>query len=225
LKINEKKFINNKLNNAENNIKKTMEILNEKYDSKNNSFSGIMQNLSKAKEIMKERGMIKTYKNKIDKLFDTEGFKIIKCKKNGDCFYHALSKALNISINELRSIVSSNIKQEHFDFWKEIWDSTLSEEYDFMENVFDLNSLKNIVLTSDFWGEEVSINILQNHFKIGLIIIDSITNDIITKFKISDCDRFILLNFKGMHYDLIKYDNRIIFDKLTIPNCVLEKLY
>ena len=94
-----------------------------------------------------------------------------------------------------------------------------------MENVFDLNSLKNIVLTNDFWGEEVSINILQNHFKIGLIIIDSITNDIITKFKISDCDRFILLNFKGMHYDLIKYDNRIIFDKLTIPNCVLEKLY
>ena len=236
LKMSEKKFINNKLKNAQGTIKKTMEILGEKNEnSDNKSVKDIIKNLIKAKNIMQERGIISKdnsnslnkptpYKNKIDKLFNTNGFKTVKCKKNGNCFFQALSIALNVSINELRNIVSKNITHEQFSFWKEIWESTESEEFDFMDNINSIYSLREIILTNDFWGEEVSINILQKHFNVGLIIIDSVTNDVVTKFKFSNTNKYIILNFKGVHYDLVKYDNAVLFDKLTLPAGVIGKL-
>lgn len=246
LKMSEQKFINSKLKNAQKNLDKTMEIFEEKeHKSKkkrSNSVEDILKNLEKATEIMKKKGILpqefdatksnrsnncdktKKYKNKIEKLFDSCGFKTVKCKKNGECFFQSVSIALNKPITELREIVSKNITYQQFSFWKEIWEATENEEFDFMEGINTIDELREVILTTDFWGEEVSINILQNHFNLGMIIIDSVTNNVVKNFKFSDTNKYIILNFTGIHYDLVKYNNIALFNKITLPVCVLNKI-
>ena len=159
-----------------------------------------------------------SYKNKVEKILKLTGCKIINSPHNGDCFFKAISKALKIKSEVLRKDVSENITIEHLNFWKEIWENTLSEEFDFMCDVNTIKELREKIKTNEFWGEEVSIEILQKKYNLGIIIIDGITEKIFKNFDISDDKEYIILYYNKNHYNLIKYNNLLIFNNNNLPN-------
>ena len=164
------------------------------------------------------------YRNKIDKIFNTKGFRIIKMKKDGNCFFNAVAYATNNKMEFLRKIVSDNIDSNQYKMLKNLWESTGSVEYEYMDYVDDLQGLKEIIMEDIFWGEEISISIIQEKLNLVLILIDGITESIYTNYKENDITKYLILYYTGDHYNLVEYNGVKSFTKNNLPEAVLIKI-
>ena len=116
-------------------------------------------------------------------------------------------------------------------------------EYKYMENVDNVEAFKTIIKTCKFWGETWAISTLERILNIKLILlsrenykegdIDNVMqcgqlNDIILQNRGSFEPRhYIIIDYNGYHFQLIKYKRRGIFAFKEIPydlkHLILEK--
>ena len=108
------------------------------------------------------------------------------------------------------------------------------ENYKFMKNIDSLEELKNFIKTSSYWADEWAIGELEIILKTKFIIFmednyvkkdllnvlqcqNSDINEQIEKNNNFDVKYYIMLNYGGSHYKLIKYKNKSIFTFDEIP--------
>jgi predicted NAD-dependent protein-ADP-ribosyltransferase YbiA (DUF1768 family) len=108
------------------------------------------------------------------------------------------------------------------------------ENYKFMKNINSLEELKNFIKTSSYWADEWAIGELEIILKTKFIIFmednyvrkdllnvlqcqNSDINEQIERNNNFDVKYYIMLNYGGLHYKLIKYKNKSIFTFDEIP--------
>jgi predicted NAD-dependent protein-ADP-ribosyltransferase YbiA (DUF1768 family) len=108
------------------------------------------------------------------------------------------------------------------------------ENYKFMENINSLEELKNFIKTSSYWADEWAIGELEIILKTKFLIFmednyirkdllnvlqcqNSDINEQIERNNNFDVKYYIMLNYGGLHYKLIKYKNKSIFTFDEIP--------
>ena len=111
-------------------------------------------------------------------------------------------------------------------------------EVKFMKGIKNKEALKKKMKTCDFWGETWSISTLERVMNIKLILFSEeayenkdfdnvlqcgqLNDDILEKKGIFRPNYYILTEYNGYHYKLIKYDNKENFSFLEIPNKIKE---
>jgi predicted NAD-dependent protein-ADP-ribosyltransferase YbiA (DUF1768 family) len=130
------------------------------------------------------------------------------------------NKILRIEINNLKNVYQM-LKQA-------------IENYDFMKNIHSLEELKNFIKRSSYWADEWAIGELEIILKTKFIIFlednyarkdllnviqcqSSYINEQIERNNKFDVKYYIMLNYGGSHYKLIKYKNKSIFTFDEIP--------
>lgn len=108
------------------------------------------------------------------------------------------------------------------------------ENYKFMKNIDSLEELKNFIKTSSYWADEWAIGELEIILKTKFIIFmedNYIRKDLLNVLQCQNSDikeqieknnnfdvkYYIMLNYGGSHYKLIKYKNKSIFTFDEIP--------
>lgn len=157
-----------------------------------------------------------------------DNFDIVHVSGNGDCFFTATQKALEsptckVTVAKLRSIVAQNITEQiflnYFTIWKDAQkenDAELMMRFMFMQGVENLETLKRVIQTSRFWGNETAISILENALCIKFIIFSQ-RKFVSKQFPCIECSEiieekinpqwYILLEYDGVHYNLVKYND------------------
>lgn len=178
------------------------------------------------------------YKN----LYDDNISQIINIKNEHDLRKKELEElkkklSTNISRTEKVEIIErskvlktemSNLKEESTLYKNYI------ENYKFMKNINTLEQLKDYIKTSNYWADEWAIGELEIMLKVKFIIFlednynngdllnviqcqnSSISEEIERKGNF-DVKYYILLNYGGSHYKLIKYKTKSIFLFSEIP--------
>ena len=111
-------------------------------------------------------------------------------------------------------------------------------EVKFMKGIKNKEALKKKMKTCDFWGETWSISTLERVMNIKLILFSEeayenkdfdnvlqcgqLNDDILEKKGIFRPNYYILAEYNGYHYKLIKYDNKEHFSFTEIPNKIKE---
>lgn len=108
------------------------------------------------------------------------------------------------------------------------------ENYKFMKHIKSLEELKNFIKTSSYWADEWAIGQLEIILKIKFIIflednylrkdllnvLQCQNSEVSEQIEINnnfDVKYYIMLNYGGSHYKLIKYKNKSIFTFDEIP--------
>ncbi len=111
-------------------------------------------------------------------------------------------------------------------------------EVKFMKGIKNKEGLKKKMKTCEFWGETWSISTLERVMNIKLILFSEeayenkdfdnvlqcgqLNDDILEKKGIFRPNYYILTEYNGYHYKLIKYDNKEHFSFAEIPNKIKE---
>jgi len=111
-------------------------------------------------------------------------------------------------------------------------------EVKFMKGIKNKEALKKKMKTCEFWGETWSISTLERVMNIKLILFSEeayenkdfdnvlqcgqLNDDILEKKGIFRPNYYILTEYNGYHYKLIKYDNKEHFSFAEIPNKIKE---
>jgi len=111
-------------------------------------------------------------------------------------------------------------------------------EVKFMKGIKNKDALKKKMKTCEFWGETWSISTLERVMNIKLILFSEeayenkdfdnvlqcgqLNDDILEKKGIFRPNYYILAEYNGYHYKLIKYDNKEHFSFSEIPNKIKE---
>ncbi len=111
--------------------------------------------------------------------------------------------------------------------------SLMFNEYVFMEGVTNINAFKKVIKTCKFWGETWAISTLERVLNIKLILLSEeaythgdlanvlqcgqLNDEILEKDGSFEPEHYIIANFLGWHYQLIKYKDRSAFNFKEIP--------
>lgn len=153
------------------------------------------------------------------------------------------SKKLEIQIiKNISRTEKQEIKQQNDALKFEIKDLIITyqllnqaiENYKFMKNINSLEELKNFIKTSSYWADEWAIGELEIILKTKFLIFmedNYIRKDLLNVLQCQNSDikeeiernnnfdvkYYIMLNYGGSHYKLIKYKNKSIFTFDEIP--------
>ena len=110
---------------------------------------------------------------------------------------------------------------------------SMFQEYEFMEGITNLAAFRRIIKSCNFWAETWAISTLERVLNIKLILLSSeafnhgdlsnvvqcgqFNDDILKQNGIFEPDHYIITNYLGYHYQLIKYKDRSIFNFKEIP--------
>lgn len=132
-------------------------------------------------------------------------------------------------VTVLRAYVAQGLTAEHYDTIKGLFDeltvvyqkATMNgdrqlardtasslDQLSYIKNCKCLADLKRVVLTSKFWGDETSVQILQKRLGVGMLILTDTVYDMVElSFLEPDvlrgCHSFIILSLSGCHYELV----------------------
>jgi predicted NAD-dependent protein-ADP-ribosyltransferase YbiA (DUF1768 family) len=133
----------------------------------------------------------------------------------------------------------------HHDKINSVGNTTLLQEFAFMDGVTTIDELKDVIKTNVFWADTWAIGEIENHLNIKTIILSKEAYDngdvdnIILCGQINDIhkvvrepDYYILLSYTGNHYDLVTYNEKSLLTYKELPyiirrsviNKCLEKL-
>tara|TARA_R110002153_G_scaffold263302_2_gene424517 strand:+ start:1594 stop:2313 length:720 start_codon:yes stop_codon:yes gene_type:complete len=180
-----------------------------------NNFNKLFNDFSRSPEILKKENL-KTFE-----------YKIVNNPGAGDCLFYCFKFALqsigkNISIKKLREIVAYSINEELYLNLKLIFDNAKREndfdiirDFQFVENCNNLSDLRNKILKSSYFGDEISLNSFEEKFKIQpVILIRSKTNGkfkISKRIKLNEKKLFIFLFLENIHYQIFQINKRFVF--------------
>ena len=137
--------------------------------------------------------------------------------------------------NQMDIISKAKEIKSKYDQEKKELSSTKSmfSEYEFMEGITNLAAFRKIIKTCTFWAETWAISTLERVLNIKLILLSSeafnhgdlsnvvqcgqFNDDILKQSGIFEPDHYIITNYLGYHYQLIKYKDRAIFSFKEIP--------
>lgn len=100
---------------------------------------------------------------------------------------------------------------------------SIINDYRFMKNVKSLQDLRNVIKTSEYWADEVSINILRDVLDVEFIIFDY-SNLNIRKNIDKNKSYYILVNYTGGHYQLVTHKDKFLFEYNTLPKSLKSYL-
>ena len=150
-----------------------------------------------------------------------------------------LKKELNKTKNRKRQldiIDEGKDNLERYNKLKEEIKTTqeLKNEFEFMRGVTNLEDFKAKIKTCEFWAETWAISTLERALNIKLIILShenfiqgdednvilcgQLNDNVLEKKKSFNPDYYIITDYNGSHYKLIKYKNRSILKQNEIPN-------
>ena len=134
----------------------------------------------------------------------------------------------------------ANVIKEEYERIKEEKSITnqMLGEVKFMKGVKNKEALKKKIATCEFWGETWSISTLERVMNIKLILFSEevyasndfdnvlqcgqLNDNILEKKGIFRPNYYILVEYNGYHYKLIKYDNKENLSFSEIPNKIKE---
>jgi hypothetical protein len=144
-------------------------------------------------------------------------------------------KELVIENNEIKKLIRSLEKEL-------ISTKEMLSEFKYMSSLKTIRDFKSFVLTSQFWGDEMSLGILQKYFNFKAVVLSQenfvkaiqnvplpLTESIVNNMKnIIQCGSsslgglenpyfYIILNFTGSHYQLVTYRNKEAFTFNELP--------
>lgn len=168
---------------------------------------------------------------------------VLDCGANGDCMFHCIAEALNNPLSHLecqhdiksiRSAVANEINDENFIPILESYKLETEEDDFFGEwdpfKIKNKNELKNEIkkLGNNFWGDHITLQLLQKSLKFNTIILnseDNLSDKFTIKSTASDIMHYdytiILYYIEGLHFQLVGYFNNDLmvtkFDKDKLP--------
>lgn len=173
-------------------------------------------------------------------------YRILECGAGGDCFFHSLSEALNLSniyqnidtlydTQTVRNYAASMITDNNFDF---ILNNYIieAENDEFQgdwnpKGISSIDSLKNEITKcgDNFWADNIILSLLSQFFKINFVIITIDQDDNYSIIQLSKTykQNIIFLYELGCHYKLIgRFDGKkikTVFSKLpkNISNFII----
>lgn len=171
-------------------------------------------------------------------LFKTNLFKLENSVPDGNCLFESIHKVLlsynlskynidglnhhlDITVKGLRDCVSNSINNDQFTFLKEIYDYALKNkdlgvlhDYDFMNGVNNLQQLKKIINTSNYWGDDMALDAIEHQYKsLRFIVIKEEHNELKICQRLQKNDDSmgcVFLYLKNKHYQLITIDGYYI---------------
>lgn len=187
------------------------------------------------------------------KKLNSKSFSVLECGSNGDCLFHVFAEGLNnekiykwisqsmenssfpdlYDIIDIRKFAANKITDKNFlpiienyrceDDFIGFWDP---------KEVNTKEELKNqIIETGDnFWGDHIILQLLQDHFKLNVLLLNSETINLHkTGNDLYKYDNTIIINYiEGCHFQLIGYFNgtymKTIFKKDDIPKEIKDIL-
>ena len=184
---------------------------------------------------------------------DPEKYKVIENVGKGDCFFLAfLDSYDNVNLTnkeekltQLRKWLSFEINKnnDRYNYLLDIKNNKSgygvtepeyqwlfeNEEINFMDNI---NNFKGFIRTAHYWATHQDIGIIENKFKVKIIIFDInkqneieiivIPNDYTNNEDNEDNVKYIMLQFEGYHYKLITYNGIKQFLFSDIPYEIKE---
>lgn len=179
-----------------------------------------------------------------------KNYHVISMHGNGDCFFEAVIAAFkscdtyknkNMSVAVLRTFVSNQMTEDIYNSYHELFSSGLQEKnadiilpFSFMRHVDSLETLKQVVKTSEFWANETAISLIERGLRVKFIIFSEKrymakqfpfirTAEVIDETL--DPRYYILLNYTGGHYDLVAYTTKSLFSLEELPDMLKLDIY
>ena len=116
----------------------------------------------------------------------------------------------------------------------------LLKEFKFMKGIKNLSDFKKKIQTCDFWGDTWSISTLERLLNIKLVLFSHEAFESGDKDGVLQCGQlndsvlenkgvfkpkyYILTDYNGSHYKLIKYDNKNILTFEEVPDKIKEMI-
>lgn len=158
----------------------------------------------------------------------------------GDCLFLCFEEAIaecgvSVSVQELRAIVAESMTEDKFVILKAIYDGAVEEkeyevikDYNFMRGVTDVGGLKQAMMTTHYWGDEMALSAIEDASGVCAVVVtpDDKGRPVVAKklgeSNAPDTNRFILLLLEHSHYQLVRYNGHAILDKNKIKKAVNE---
>lgn len=158
----------------------------------------------------------------------------------GDCLFLCFEEAIaecgvNVSVQELRAIVAESMTDDQFVILKAIYDGAVEEneyevikDYNFMRGVADIGGLKQAMMTTHYWGDEMALSAIEDASGVCAVVVtpDDKGRPVVAKklggSKAPDTNRFVLLLLEHSHYQLVRYKGKAILDNKGIKKAVNE---
>jgi hypothetical protein len=176
-------------------------------------------------------------------ILDIEKFGIKNNSGDGDCLFLAISEGLNLfnKLNKieyrynasiLRNLLADEINEDNFNEYINLYRIEFKNN-DFIgewnpNKVKTITRFKNIIKSSKFLGDYLTISLFEKILKINFIILDSENTNIYNLGNnIKDYNKIMILYYdNGCDFKLVGYfnDNKIntIFENKTIPENILN---
>ena len=166
----------------------------------------------------------------IAKLYTDLDFKILKTKDNGDCLFDSVRLAYNrpsITVKSLRQMVSDNLQNYHLELYKTLYNNAVAnndveiiDETKFINGIETLSDLKDYVLTSSYWADMLSINILERLLKLKIFVFNE-TNYLANNYdNIINCGNNLNYAQKYAEYLKLSKNDKHHFSDTTIFDAV-----
>tara|TARA_B110000285_G_C15111775_1_gene611550 strand:+ start:13 stop:1911 length:1899 start_codon:yes stop_codon:yes gene_type:complete len=110
------------------------------------------------------------------------------------------------------------------------WNTSLLQEFIFMDGITTIQELKDVIKTNVFWADTWAIGEIENYLNIKTIILSNAAFDngdidnIILCGQINDINKvvrepeyYIILSYNGNHYDLITYNQKSLLTYKELP--------
>ena len=154
---------------------------------------------------------------RIQRLLQTTSANVISIEADGDCFYSAVTKALQLDIN-LRDVVAAAISINELQFYKMLTNANVPG-YERCAQCNTLEELQALIRQpKTIWADQFSLETIATHLNCHIWIIDDGAarnkfvcvggNKIDTEGEIDFRDVVLLHRTRRQHYNLVTIDNK-----------------
>lgn len=155
-----------------------------------------------------------------------ESVALVPIAGDGDCLFHCFQRALrslgkDISIRQLRAAVSERMDTEKLRFLKEIFESAreagdkrLLADYAWLHDVQTLEDLRARMLTSEYYGDEMALPVLEEVTGIDATVINRDGLEQVRLDKQATGNRYkMILRLDQTHYSIVSIDGQLVFPR------------
>ncbi len=137
-------------------------------------------------------------------------------------------------LQKVRSEISKLTNEKEKQIPKE--NNSLSNQFQFMKGVETFEDFKKIILTNQYWANEMAIDILENKLNVSFIILSrdyweqsngSSNAVVLVRGRKPEDYRpkhYVILSLGGEHYELVSYRSKSIFTYQEIPWGIRSKV-
>lgn len=171
-------------------------------------------------------------------LFRHGATKVIRNPGNGDCLFYCVKRALKdvgkqVEVQDLRRVVADFVNPYHLQFLHELYQDARKErhfdilsDYSFMRRVNSLESLREVMMTRAYFGDEIALEAMEKFFGVTFIVIHlNFRNKLVLSerpqtFEFSKGSPFVILLLKesSVHYELLEHEDRVLMRRDQLPD-------